>query len=89
MNNYEFILTNEPPNKLFHMPTNTTPKAIVKAHMGYKNWEPARKVDMVPELKYNSLMIASKMADAKYIMVLMPEKVLIYDGNEVKLQVME
>ena len=34
-------------------------------------------------------MIASKMADAKYIMVLIPERVLIYDGNEVKLQVTE
>ena len=42
---------------------------------------------MVPDLKHNSLISASKFADANYITVLTPTEVLIYDGERLKLEV--
>jgi len=44
-------------------------------------------VDMVPELKHNSLISTSKFADANYITILIPTEVLIYDGTELKLEI--
>ena len=41
--------------------------------------EPARTVDMVPNLKHNSQMSASRFSDAQYITVLTPTEVLVYD----------
>ena len=68
------------------MPTCTTPKASVKANMNNNLRELSRIVDMVPALKHNLLMTASKFADANYITVLTPKELLIHDGNELKLQ---
>ena len=42
---------------------------------------------MVPVIKYNSLLSASKFADTNYITVLNPEEVLIYDVNDITLRV--
>ena len=63
------------------MTTGTTTKSSTKAKMRHKLIEPAKTVDMVPALKHKSLMNASKFADAKYITVLMPEEILVYDEN--------
>ena len=41
--------------------------------------ESAKSADVVPILVRNSLLSASKFADAKYVTVLTPEEVLIYD----------
>ena len=49
--------------------------------------EPERTLYMMTALKHNSLMSARKFADENYITVMTPEEVLIYYGNEVKLQV--
>ena len=51
------------------MPTGTTAPASVKEKLHHSVREPARTVDMVPDLNHNLLMSASKLADA----------VLVYD----------
>ena len=65
------------------MPTGTNTKASVKSKIRHNLVEPVGKVDMVPELKQNTLVSANKFSDADYITVLTPKEVLIYDGNEV------
>ena len=75
----DFILTKEKSNKIFHMPTGTTALAIVKAKLHHIVREPKRTVDMVPNLKHNSLMSARKFADSNYISVLKTTEVSVYD----------
>ena len=75
----DFILTSEKFNKIFHMPTGTIDPASVKAKLHHMVRDTARTVDMVPNLNHNSLMSARKFADAQYITVLTPTKVLVYD----------
>ena len=43
-------------------------------------------MDIVPVLKHSSLISEIKFSDANYIPVLVPEGLLVYDGNEVKLR---
>ena len=74
-----FILMSEKYNKIFHMPTGTTATASVKATLHHMEREPARTVNMVPNSKHNSLMSASKFADAQHITVLTTTEVLVYD----------
>ena len=90
MYNIEFILTDEPSNKVFHIPTITMVKASVNPKMHHNPRKPVRMIDMVPVLQHNSLILisASKFVDANYIKFLTPKEVLIYDGNEVKLLVL-
>ena len=66
----DFILIEEKSNKIFHMPTGTTAPASVKAKLHHSVRERAGTVEMVPNLKQNSLMSARKFADAQYITVL-------------------
>ena len=61
------------------MPMGTTEPASVKSKIHHRVREPARTVHMVPNLNHNSLMSASKFADANYISVLTPTEVLVYD----------
>ena len=61
------------------MPTWTTAPASVKAKLHHMLRDPARTLDMVPNLKHNSLMSARKFADVQYITVLTPNEVLVYD----------
>ena len=68
----DFILTSEKSNKIFHVPTGTTAPASFKAKLHHMFRDPAFTVDMVPNLKHNSLMSAGKIADAQYITVLTP-----------------
>ena len=75
----DFILTRDKSNKIFHMPTGKTAPASVKAKLHYMVREPAHTMDMVPNLKQNSLMSASKFAHAQYITFLTPTEVLVYD----------
>ena len=60
----DFILTKEKSNKIFHMPTGTTELSSFKAKLYHSVREPERIVDMVPNLKHNSLMSSRKFADA-------------------------
>ena len=63
------------------MPTVETTAASTQAKLYPDVCEPAKTVDMVPELKQNSLISGGKFAYANYITVLTPTEVLIYDGN--------
>ena len=82
-----FIPTNEPSGKVLHMPTGETADADKKAKLHHKVREPARTVDMVPDLKHNSLISGAKFAEANYVTVLTPDELLIYDGDELHMTV--
>ena len=82
-----FIPTNNPSHKNFHLPTGQTTKASKEAKLHHKLREPARTVDIVPELKHNSLLSGSKFADANYVTILTPDEVLIYDGADLTIKV--
>ena len=83
----DFTPTMTQSNKIFHLPNGQTTAASQQAKLKLNVREPARTVDIVPELKHNSLISASKFADANYITILTPTEVLIYDGNGLKLEV--
>ena len=83
----DFEPTNKKSNKVFHMPNGDTAAASAQAKLKLNIREPARTVDMVPDLKHNSLLSASKFADANYITVLTPTEVLIYNGNDLTLRI--
>ena len=69
------------------MPTGHTAAASTKAKLHHKLREPARTVEMVPDLQHNSLISGPKFANANYITILTPEEVLVYDGDDLKLTV--
>ena len=54
------------------MPTGKTTCASTKAKINRDVREPEKTVDMVPELKHNSLISGGKFADANYITVITP-----------------
>ena len=56
MKNDEFILTYKQSTKVFNIPTCTTTKSSVKSKMHYNLRDTSIKVNVVPALKYNSLM---------------------------------
>ena len=53
-----------------------------KALLHHEVWGPARTADVVPRLARNSLLSASKFADAKYVTFLTPDEVIIFDDLE-------
>jgi len=81
----DFDPTDEISHKIFNLPNSNTAKTSTRAELHLQLREPARTVDMVPDLKHNSLISASKFADANYITLLMPTEVLLYDGEGLKL----
>jgi len=83
----DFEPSEELSHKVFHLPNGNTAKASTRAKLHLKLRDPACTVDMVPDLKHNSLISASKFADANYITVLTPTEVLIYDGERLKLEI--
>ena len=85
--NDNFIPTNETSHKVFHLPTGQTTHASVEAKLHHDVREPARTVDIVPDLQHNSLLSASKFADANYVTILTPKEVLIYDGKDLTITV--
>ena len=82
-----FIQTKEPSGKTFSLPTGQTTRARNKAKLYHHVREPARTIDMVPDLKHNSLLSLPKFADANYVTVLTPTEILIYDGSDIHLAV--
>jgi len=56
-------------HKIFHLPNGNTAKTSTRAKLNLQLREPARTVDMVPDLKHSSLISASKFADANYITI--------------------
>ena len=75
----EFIPTDKLLQEVFEMPTGEETKASTKTKFHHKVREPARTVDMVPNLSQKSLLSVSKFSDAKYVTVLTPEEVLMFD----------
>jgi len=69
------------------MPNRDTEAASTQAKLKINLREPAHTVNMVPNLKQNSLLSASKFTDANYITVLTPTEVLIYDGEDLTLRI--
>ena len=69
------------------MHTGETTAAIAQVKLYYNVREPEKTVDMVPELKRKLLIIRGKFADEKYITVLTPTEVLIYDSNDIHISV--
>ena len=60
----KFQPTTQKSQKIFHMPTGETTAASTQAKLHHNVREPAKTVDMVPELKHNSLIRRGKFADA-------------------------
>ena len=75
----EYIPTKIPSDKVFECPQGEHIYGSTKARLHHPVREPARSADVVPGLVRNSLLSASKFADAKYVSVLTPEEVLIFD----------
>ena len=69
------------------MLTGETRAASTQAKLFHDVCEPAKTVDMVPQLQHNSLMSGGKFADVNYITVLTPTEVLIYDGKDTHISV--
>ena len=83
----KFEPTTQRSHKIFHMPTGETTSASTQAKLFHNVREPAKTVDMVPQLQHNSLISGGKFADANYIKVLTPTEVLIYDGKDTRISV--
>ena len=49
--------------------------------------DPARRVDMVPDLAEDSLISGPKFAEAGYVTLLTPKELLIFDGHDLKITV--
>ena len=75
----EYIPTDISSDKVFESPEGAHLFGSTKAFLHHPVREPAKPADVVPSLVRNSLLSASKFADAKYVTVLTPEEVLIYD----------
>ena len=60
-------------------------EASVEAKLHHKVREPARSVDMVPNLERNSLISGVKFAEAGYVTLLTPTEIFIYDGSDLKI----
>ena len=69
------------------MPTGETTASSTQAKLYHDVREPEKTVDMVPQLKHNSLISGGKFADANYITVLTPTELLINDGNYMHISV--
>ena len=66
----KFQPTSQKSHKIFHMPTGETTAASTQAKLFHYVREPAKTVDMVPQLQNNSLISGGKFADSNYITVL-------------------
>ena len=63
------------------MPTGETTAASTQARLFHDICEPAKTVEMAPQLQQNSLISGGKFADANYITLLTRTEVLIHDGK--------
>ena len=68
METRSFLPTRTPPI-FFHLPNVATAPASKIAGLHHNVREPARTVEMVPELVQNTLLIASKLSYSNYISV--------------------
>ena len=85
----QFIQTNRPSTKIFALADSHATASSNVAKIHHNICEPARTVDMVPELKENSLLSGGKFAQAGYVAVCSDKKVNLYDGKTAKIIVSE
>ena len=78
-----FHETNEKSDKVFNIPNGDRMAATKKAKLKLPVQEPAKTVHILSELEHNTLLSASKFADAGYISILTPTHLYIIDGNEI------
>ena len=64
---------------MFESPEKASLFSSTKAFLHHTVREPEKSADVVPSLVRNLLLSAGKFADTKYVTVLTPEEVLIYD----------
>ena len=83
----KFQPTTQKSHKIFHIPTGETTAVSTQAKLYHDVLEPAKTVDMVPQLQHNSLFSGGKFADANYITDLTPTEVLIYDVKDTHISV--
>ena len=69
--------------KIFHLPNGDTAPASIQAKLKHAVRELARTVDIIPELKSNSLLSASKFTNTGYVTILLPDAVHIYKGDNI------
>ena len=82
-----FIPTTEKSSKIFNQPSGAQMKATYVHKLKHPVREPARRVDIVPTLKEDSLISGPKFADAEYVSLLTPEELMIFDGQDLKITV--
>ena len=75
----DYIQTDIPLDKVFEIPDGKNLYGSTKALLHHDLRDIARTADVVPLLARNSLLSASNFASAKYVTVLTPDKVLIFD----------
>ena len=73
------IPTDIPSDKVFKIPGGKNLYGSTKDLLHHEVREPARTADVVPGLARNSLLSASEFSDAKYIIILTPDTVLLFD----------
>ena len=83
----KFQPTTKKSHKIFHISTGETTSASTQAKLYHDVREPAKTVEMIPQLQHNSLISGSKFADANYITVLTPTEVLFYNGMDTHISV--
>ena len=83
----KFQPTTQKSHKIFHIPTGETTATSTQAKLFHDVCDPAKTVDMVPQLHHNSLIRGGKFADANYITVLTSTEVLIYDSKDTHISV--
>ena len=82
--NDPFKETNIKSNKIFHLPTGGTAATSKIAKLRLNVQEPAKMVDIVPELD-QTLLSGSKFADAGYTAVYDKNEVNFYDAETVRI----
>ena len=81
------IKTGRKSKKIFQMPTGETTPATDEGLLIHNVREPARTLDIVPDLTTQSLISVGKFADANYFTIFDGEEVNIYDANNTKVTV--
>ena len=83
----KFQTNTQKSHKVFHITTGETTAATTQAKLYHDVREPAKNVDMVPQLQHNSLISGGKFVDANYITVLTLNEVFIYEGKDTHISV--
>ena len=87
LHGYPFILTTKYSTKVFHLPNSATAPTSKLAKLHHHVRKPVCIVDMVSDLVHNTLLSASKFADADYIYIYDGDKFNKYYGHTIRINV--